>query len=138
MSRGKVFLDTNLLVYTLDQHDPHRRAVARKLLADLVENRLGVISTQVLQEFYVTATRKLGVAPLDAKSLVHSLLHLEVVSITPELVEQAVDCSILNRLSFWDALVVAAAESARCALLLTEDMNAGQVIRGVEIENPFA
>jgi predicted nucleic acid-binding protein len=71
----------------------------------------GRLSVQVLQEFYVAATKKLGITPLDAKGLVHSLRRYEVVQIAPLLVEGAIDCSILDQLSFWDALVVQAALS---------------------------
>lgn len=97
-----------------------------------------VISTQVLQEFYVASTVKLGVGPLTAKGLVHAFENMEAVCVDPYLIREAIDVSILNILSFWDALIVAAAASARCEALYSEDLNAGQIIRGVRIENPFA
>lgn len=134
---SKVFVDTNILVYCLDNHDQDKQTQARGLLQDLAGKRQGVLSTQVLQEFYVAATTRLNADPLTVKTVVHSFAHFETVLITPELINEAIDCSILNRLSFWDALIVAAAEQARCGTLWTGDLNPGQVIRGMRIEDPF-
>ena len=134
---SKVFLDTNVLVYAADGRTPKKQRRARELLKEVAARGDGVVSTQVLQEFYVAATRKLGIEPLPAKAMLHPFTHFEVVTITPELIEQAVDCAVLLELSFWDALIVVAAESARCTTLWTEDLNEGQVMRGVRVENPF-
>lgn len=134
---SKIFIDTNILVYAADAADSHKQGKSRALLRSLNNGGIGVISTQVIQEFYVTAVRKLGIDPVLGKSLVHALRNYEIVVIDEVLIEEAVDCSILNRLSFWDALVVVSAEKARCQLLWTEDLDHGQVIRGVRIENPF-
>jgi predicted nucleic acid-binding protein len=90
-----------------------------------------------MQEFYVTATRKLGIEPLVAKGLLHDFEHFEIIPIQPSLINEAIDCSILNTLSFWDALIIVSAEKAQCERLWTEDLNHGQVVRGVKIENPF-
>ena len=117
---------------------PGKRRQARKLIAGLIEHGTGVISTQVLQEFYVATTRKLGIAPLAAKGLLKTFAVFETVQVTPELVQEAADCSILNQLSFWDALIVVAADAAGCATLCSEDLNAGQKILGLQIVNPFA
>ncbi len=134
----KVFLDTNLLVYSMDRHDPGKQARCRELLKTVsVGDLRGVISTQVMQEFHVAATRKLGVDPLTAKDIMNAFSRFEVVVVTPDIINSAIDCSILNRLSFWDALIVAAAESSLCDRLWTEDLNSGQVIRGVTVENPL-
>ena len=97
----------------------------------------GVISTQVLQEFYVAATKKLKADPVIVKDIMRSFENFEIVTITPTIINDAIDCSILNVLSFWDALIVSAAGYAKCAKLWSEDLNTGQVIRGVKIENPF-
>ncbi|MDY6822465.1 MAG: PIN domain-containing protein [Thermodesulfobacteriota bacterium] len=134
---SKIFIDTNLLVYCLDQHDPVKQKKARQLLKQAALDVDGVISTQVLQEFYVTATRKLKVDALQAKAMVHAFNNMETVLVTPDIIHNAIDCSILHRISFWDALVVSAAQSASCEILWTEDLNAGQVIQGVKIENPL-
>ena len=134
---SKTFIDSNIMAYAADEADPDKRRTSQALLATLKDGQIGVVSTQVMQEFYVTAVKKLGIDPLLAKSLLHALRNYEVVIVDAVLIEEAVDCSILNQLSFWDALVVAAAEKARCDRILTEDLNHGQVIRGVRIENPF-
>jgi predicted nucleic acid-binding protein len=134
---SKVFLDTNLLVYAMDRYSKEKQKKCRSLLESVTRDMQGVISTQVMQEFYVAATRKLGADPLTTKDVMNAFMRFEVVDVTPDIINSAVDCSILNRLSFWDALIVAAAESARCDLLWTEDLNSGQVIRGVKVENPL-
>jgi len=90
-----------------------------------------------MQEFYVAATSKLGADPLLTKDILRSLERFETVVVSPTLIKDAIDCSIINRLSFWDALIVVSAESAQCEILWTEDLNHGQIIRGVRIENPL-
>jgi predicted nucleic acid-binding protein len=134
---SKVFLDTNIFVYSLDQSDSTKRKKCRNLIKSLTDENSGVISTQVLQEFYVAATAKLGADPLLVKDIIRSLERLETVVVSPILIKEAIDCSLINRLSFWDALIVVTAESAHCEILWTEDLNHGQVIRGVLIENPL-
>jgi predicted nucleic acid-binding protein len=135
---SKIFIDTNLLVYSLDAFHLEKQNKSRLLLKAMVEDFTGVISTQVMQEFYVAATRKLGADPLIVKDILHSFERFEIVLITPGLIKDAVDCSIINRISFWDALIVASAENARCEKLWSEDLNDGQLIRGVRIENPLS
>jgi predicted nucleic acid-binding protein len=134
---SKIFLDSNILAYGFDNKNPHKQEASHALLKRAKEDHHAVLSTQVLQELYVTATRKMGVAPLAAKSAIVSLEHLEIVVLSPRLIHEAIDCQLLNRIDFWDALIIAAAQSARCETIWTEDMNPGQVIRGVRIENPF-
>jgi predicted nucleic acid-binding protein len=134
---SKVFLDTNILVYCLDQADAVKKAKCRGLIRSLTAESKGVISTQVMQEFYVAATSKLAADPLLAKDILRSLERFETVVVSPSLIKDAIDCSIINRLSFWDALIVVSAESAQCEILWTEDLNHGQIIRGVRIENPL-
>jgi len=137
MSGGKVFFDTNVLVYAQDLDAPHKRERSRQLMAEVAASGGGVISTQVLQEYYVTATRKLGVTPLAAKSVVQSFRMFEIVQLSPDLIEQAIDRSVLSQLSFWDALIVAASAASGCTTIYSEDLNAGQVIGGVRVVNPF-
>ena len=134
---AKIFIDTNILIYSMDQFDPVKRKKSRALLKSLKNDLRGVISTQVIQEFYVAATRKLGAEPLVVKDIINSLERFETVIIMPEIIKDAIDCGIINRISFWDALIVTAAESANCEKLWSEDLNDGQVIRGVLIENPI-
>lgn len=134
---SKVFIDTNILVYAMDAFDTAKQKRCRDLLRSLNSDVRGVISTQVMQEFYVTATKKLGADPLVVKDLLNAFERFDTVIVTPEIVKDAIDCSILNRLSLWDALIVVTAESARCEKIWTEDLNDGQIIRGVRVENPL-
>lgn len=94
-------------------------------------------STQVLQETFVASTRKLGIEPLKVRAVLESLQSLETVTITPELIFTAIECSQSNQLSFWDALVVTAAAHAGCDTIWTEDLNAGQLLQGVRVVNPL-
>lgn len=132
---SKIFIDTNILVYAMDSFDQKKQHVCRERLREI--DKQAVISTQVLQEFFVTATKKLKIDALAVKDIIRAFYHFEVVRIGPELIEEAIDCSVISRLSFWDALIVTAAESAHCPTLLSEDLNSAQEIRGVRIENPF-
>lgn len=134
---SKIFIDTNILIYCLDKHDPGKQKKARELLKRVAMDFTGVISTQVLQEFYVAATRKLNVEPLQAKDMLRAFSNYETILVTLEIINNAIDCSVLNRISFWDSLIISTAESALCGTLWTEDLNDGQVIKGVKIENPF-
>lgn len=135
---AKVFLDTNILVYTVDRNDPVRCKRARELLKHVHDSCQGVISTQVLQEFYVAITRKLKVELMVAKQLIDVLPPMEVVAVDVTMVREAIDASILNRISFWDALIVVAAHKAKCSELWTEDLNPGQSILSVTVRNPLA
>ena len=97
----------------------------------------GVVSTQVAQEFFVIATKKLGVDPLAAKRVFELLAELEFVILDLELITQAIDCSILSKISFWDALIVVSARASGCKTLLSEDLSHAQLINGVRVHNPF-
>lgn len=134
---GKVFVDTNVLVYCADRHDPAKQQVCRALVAQLQAEGRAVVSTQVLLELYSACTRKLGIAPLAAKGILQGLREVETVVVNRQLVDDAIDCSILDQISFWDALIVASAAAARCEVLLTEDLNHGQVIRRVRVQDPL-
>ena len=138
MPAGKAFLDANILVYAQDRDSPAKRRRSREVIAALAEAATGVVSTQVLQEFYVAATRKLGVAPLAAKGVLQTFKVFEIVQTSPDLIDDAIDCSVLNGVSFWDALIVVAAAASGCTVVYSEDLNPGQTIQGVRIENPFA
>jgi len=134
---SKVFIDTNILIYSMDEFDPVKRERCRFLLKSAGKDFQGVISTQAMQEFYVTATKKLGADPLLIKDILHSFEQFEIVIVNPTIIYDAIDCGIINRISFWDSLIVVAAESAHCGILWTEDLNDGQTIRSVRIENPL-
>jgi predicted nucleic acid-binding protein len=133
----KVFVDTNILVYAIERSDAQRKKKARDLLKRLEQSASIFVSTQVLQEFYVAATRKLGMDQLLAKEITREWRRFNVVAITEDTIDEATDISILNKLSFWDALIVTAARIARCKILYSEDFNSGQIITGVKFVNPF-
>ena len=134
---GRTFLDTNILVHAQDGGAPAKQRKSRELVASLAESVDGVISTQVMQEFFVAVTKKLGVAPLAAKGIIKTFGVFEVVQVSPALIQEAIDCSVLNEVSFWDALILASAASAGCSVVLSEDLNPGQVILGVTVKNPY-
>lgn len=131
------FLDSNVLVYADDLDAGAKREQAREILAAALAAGDGVVSTQVLQEFFVISTRKLGVDPAVARRKVELVATLDLVRIDLDMVLAAIDLHRLHSLSFWDALIVRAAATAGCGVLVTEDLQHGQVIDGVRIENPF-
>ena len=134
---AKVFLDTNILIYQLDKRYPEKQRISRALAREAALKGEAVVSTQVLQEFYVVATTKLKIAPTLAKAIMNRLSNMEVITVTTELISQAADINMQSQISFWDALVVATAASANCEKLLTEDTKDGQTISGVRLRNPF-
>jgi predicted nucleic acid-binding protein len=134
---SKIFIDTNILVYTLDQKNIEKRDMARKIVKKVVESHQPVISTQVIKEFYVVASTKLKADPIIVKNIIHNFHNMEIVNNDLELIEQAIDISILSQLSFWDSLIIAAAEKANCEYVLSEDLNSGQNYRGIKLLNPF-
>jgi predicted nucleic acid-binding protein len=133
----KGFIDTNVLVYQLDKSDLGKRNTCRGIVRDLVSRNDAVISTQVLQEFYVVCTTKLKLKPVFAKGLIHGFENMEIITIGPDLINEAIDASVQNDISFWDSLIIVSAEAAHCKYLYTEDLNDGQIIRNVRIQNPF-
>ena len=134
----RVFVDTNVLVYADDEDGGKKRDRARALLRELVSSGRAVLSTQVLQEFFVVATKRLVLPAERARQRVEVLAQLDVVLVRPELVLAAIDLHRLHGLAFWDALVVRSASAAGCTRLLSEDLSHGQILDGVRIENPFA
>lgn len=134
---SRCFIDTNIFVYALNQKDKQKNKRARNVLLDLLEKDEGVISTQVLQEFYVVITQKLGCSHHLAKKILLKMEDYEVIANTPEMIYLAVDFQILYQISFWDALILVSAKQAQCEKILTEDLNHTQVISGITIENPF-
>jgi len=134
-----VFFDTNVLVYLFDNDAPSKREQARTLFQRHVQAGSLLISTQVLQELYVTLTRKLAV-PLpepDAREVIASLAELPVAQNDASTVLAAIDLSRRRQLSFWDALIIEAARRGGANVLLSEDLQHGQDIEGVRVENPF-
>jgi len=135
---AKTFVDTNIFVYALDEADMTKHRAAREVIQGLVGRSEAVVSTQVLQEFFNVATRKLGHAPLEVKPIVQRIALNELVIVEVAHVMAAIDSCVLNALSFWDALVVAAAASAHCSILLTEDLQDGKKFGELTVRNPFS
>ncbi len=136
---GRTFVDTNILVYAHDLDAGEKHEKAKILVEDLWGSRTGVISTQVLQELYVTLTRKIPV-PVNkpiARSLIANYLNWDVCINDGATILQASEFEDRYNLSFWDAMIVAAAYDKNAAILLTEDLNDGQQIEGITIRNPF-
>ncbi len=132
----RVFLDATVPVYAQDAGLPKKQSKSREIIGQFADSGDGVISTQVMQDFFVAVTRKLGVEPLVAKGVLKTFTVFEVIQVSPTLIHEAVDCSILNQLSFWDSLILAAAASAGCSTILSEDLNPNQTILGVKGQNP--
>jgi predicted nucleic acid-binding protein len=135
-----IFVDTNVLVYAHDVSETIRQPVAQTLLAELWRNRVGALSTQVLQEFYVVATRKFE-PPMprrQARQLVDAYSHWQLIHVDVPLIISASLLEERHSLSFWDALIVEAARRASATRLLTEDLQAGRRIDKMLIDNPFA
>lgn len=133
-----VFVDTNVFVYSVDDRDEIKQHRARAWLGELWERRVGRTSAQVLNELYVTLTRKLdGVSVTDARRLVDSLAAWQPVPLTASITHLAWAVEDLHGFSWWDSLVVAAAQRAGCGALLTEDLQHGQQLEEVQVVNPF-
>ena len=135
----KVFVDTNILVYAHDLDAGNKHDQAAEIVSQLWESRNGVLSTQVLQEFYVTLTRKVSstLSKLEARKLVQKYSHWHLVLNDLSIILQASEIEESNNISFWDALIVSAAYSQNVPTILTEDLNHGQIIEGIFIRNPF-
>jgi|SRR5579864_3692190 len=136
---GKTFVDSNILIYAHDFDSGQRQQQASEHLAALWATRTGRLSTQVLQEFYVNVTQKIKV-PLSrsaAREVVRDFVPWVESLITPATVVRASEIGEVWRVSFWDGMILAAAEQTQATELLTEDLTHGQVIAGVRIVNPF-
>jgi predicted nucleic acid-binding protein len=133
----RAFFDTNVLVYADDLDYPAKQLTARKLWAEYRLAGSGVVSLQVLQEYFVNVTRKLGVDPEIARQKIELLTEFNMIVLSAADVLAAVDLHRSDKISFWDALIVRAASKSGCRVLFTEDMQHGRVVDGVEIVNPF-
>jgi predicted nucleic acid-binding protein len=139
MSGDKIFVDTNVLVYSHDVDAERKHQIAQNILLELWKNRNGVLSVQVLQEFYVTMTRKVlhPIPPNRVRNIIRDYFswHIEINDFNSILIASRIGEDY--KISFWDALIVAAALKAKADKILTEDLKAGQIIEGMPIENPF-
>jgi predicted nucleic acid-binding protein len=131
------FLDTNVLLYSDDRDAPAKRRRALDLLAEHRLARSGVVSLQVLQEYFAAATRKLGVEAGIARRKVELFANYHLVVLDVDDVLAAIDLYRLHQLAFWDALIVRAASQGGCSVLYSEDLQDGRSIDGVTVVNPF-
>jgi len=139
MTEGKMFIDTNILIYAFDVSAGKKHQVASHILNDLWNSGLGVLSTQVLQEFYINVVQKIQ-KPIDqkmAQEIIRDLLKWHVVVNNGDSILDAIDISEKYGYSFWDSLIIEAALTGGVSVLLSEDLQHGQVISGVTISNPF-
>ena len=135
-----VFVDTNVLVHRHDNTDPAKQSRADEWLSTLAQERAARVSYQVLQELFVTLTRKVQPATADeeARQIVRDLASWQPVRMDLAIMERAWVNQQQYLLSWWDALIVAAAQSVGCVALLTEDLQHGQKLGEVRVVNPFA
>ena len=135
----KVFVDSNILVYAHDADSGNKQRIAANAVAEILDARSGVLSIQVLQEFYSTVTRKLrsAIARDVARELLRGYSSWVIQPLTPDDVIAASFLEQSHQLSFWDALIVQAALLAGAKKLLSEDLQHGRSISGVMVENPF-
>ena len=134
-----VFVDTNVLVFARDVHDPEKCRKARTWMEHLWSSREGRLSAQVLNEYYVTVTGKLvpGLPPAEARADIERLLTWSPLPVDATLIEDALEIGEAGAFSHWDALIVAAAQRAGCEFLLTEDLSDGRTIDSLTVISPF-
>ena len=137
--KGADFFDTNILVYAYDRHSPDKQQTAQNIILSGIREGNGVLSTQVLSEFFVIVTKKID-KPLsvrDARDIIKYMGQMKVQEIDVLIIERALDALEQYKISYWDSLIIAAAERAQCNRILSEDLNAGQIYHGIEVTNPF-
>ena len=137
--KDRVFLDTNILVYAYDRHDSRKQGLAQSLLIDVMESESGALSVQVLGEFFSVVTRQIKnpMTSDEAKKAIELFSNLLIQEIDLAMVERAIDTHKIYRISYWDALIVSAAERAGCKQILSEDLNDSQFYHGLAVSNPF-
>ncbi len=135
----KIFVDTNILIYAHDLDAGVKHEKAARLLESIWDTGTGVLSIQVLQEFYVNVTRKIPqpLSPSTARGVIENYLAWQVENLPPDSILMASEISERHQLSFWDALIITAARHARVKKIVTEDLNNGQTIEGIQVVNPF-
>lgn len=137
--KDKIFLDTNIIVYAHDRSSSDKNTTAKEIMDYLWESKKGVLSVQVLQEFFVCVTKKI-INPLqikNARMILEYLSTWEVIVNDKQITMQAVDLHEKHRFSFWDSLIIQAAVQSNSNLLFSEDLPDGQVVMGTKILNPF-
>ena len=133
------FFDSNILIYAYDPRDASKQVQAQRLLTDAIAGGSGVVSAQALGEFFNTVTRRLpNPLPNDmALEAIDRFAIMPVIELDLPLVRRAINTSGRYQISYWDALIIAAAERGGCARILSENLNSGQSYNGVVVVNPF-
>jgi predicted nucleic acid-binding protein len=133
------FIDTNILVYAYDKDEKTKNTIAKKVLIDCWEKKSGVISTQVLQEFYVTITAKLSKKLIinEARELIKDFLSWPIEQVTPHDIVDATALQERYKYSFWDSLIIVSAQKSGAEILYSEDLQDGQKFGDLTIKNPF-
>ena len=136
---ARSFMDTNVLVYAYDRRDISKRSQARELLTTGIEDETAVISVQVLGEFFTVVTQRIQnpLSTEEAREAVNLIGILPVMALDLAMVRRAISTLLRYRISYWDALIIAAAERAGCARIFSEDLNPGQSYHGIVVVNPF-
>lgn len=133
---ARAFFDTNILLY-IHGGDVRKRERATELFDHYTQDGAAFLSTQVVQEFYAAGSRKLRIPRPQLHEATSILLDLPLVVLTPVHIARALDCEDKYKISFWDALILAAAEAGHAEILYTEDLNHGQKYGAVTVQNPF-
>jgi predicted nucleic acid-binding protein len=133
----RAFFDTNVLVYADDARSPIKQAKARELWSEYRQERAGVVSLQVLQEYFVTVTQKVKLDVQIARRKVELFAKVDVAIAGVADILAAIDLQRLYQLSFWDALILRMAKESGCRIIFSEDMQHMQQLDGIQIVNPF-
>lgn len=135
----RFFIDTNILVYAHDTSDGRKMGLARQLIREGLQNEALILSTQVLNEFFVTITRKLKkpISIAKAREEIQLLQIAEIILIDHDLILKAIDLELKEKISHWDALIVVCAQFAQCTVLFSEDLQHGRRYGNLQIINPF-
>lgn len=133
------FIDTNILVYAYDNDEKTKNIIAKQIILDCWENKSGIISTQVLQEFYVTVTAKLPkkLSLYEARELIKDFLSWPIEQVTPHDIIDATTLQERYKFSFWDSLIITLAQKSGAEVLYSEDLQDGQKFGDLTIKNPF-
>ena len=135
----KVFFDSNILIYAYDTRDPNKQSQAQALLLKATQSQTAVLSAQVLGEFFVVVTRKIPqpMSSSEAAEVIAELGAWEVMPLDFSLVQRAIVTQQKYGTSYWDSLIISAAERAGCVRIYSEDLNNGELYHGIEVQNPF-
>jgi predicted nucleic acid-binding protein len=138
--KDRILVDTNILIYAYDIENPEKQAKAFQIIDRLASTQKGVISAQILGEFFVTVTQKLK-TPLDAATAYQSIQNYmrswQILDISPQIVLEAIKGRITYSISYWDAQIWATAKLNQISMIFSEDFQDGQMLEGVLFKNPF-